>query len=352
MAKSIHFRKLSATQIRHGGRFSQMIIYYGKMLRMFVYENDWKALPMAAIVAGLIAMVVKSNFFISMEGTYRGAFSLTCVGVWIGCFNSIQVICRERAIIKREHRSGMHISSYIAAHMLYQFLLCLLQTIVIMYTLKLSGLNFPEKGFITPWILLDMGITMLLTAFSADMLSLLISCIARTTTAAMTVMPFLLIFQLVFSGGFFALPANLAPVSDFTTAHYGMVAFASQADYNSRKMDLAWDQISLVRYERINVKLTADDIAKMTDTDPDLLKTVMQDETVDFKFTIDDIIKIVGEENAKKEVQERTTKAYINPQYVMTKDNIYHCWRMLILFAFAYAFLAMVILEFIDLDKR
>lgn len=33
-------------------------------------------------------------------------------------------------MIKREHRSGMHISSYIVSHMLYQAFLCLAQTAV------------------------------------------------------------------------------------------------------------------------------------------------------------------------------------------------------------------------------
>ena len=51
-----------------------------------------------------------------MEGNLKGAFALTCVAIWNGCFNSIQSVCRERPIIKREHRSGMHISSYAVSY--------------------------------------------------------------------------------------------------------------------------------------------------------------------------------------------------------------------------------------------
>ena len=43
--------------IRHRGRGAQVWIYLGKMLRMFVYQNDWKVLPMAALIAGLVGMV-------------------------------------------------------------------------------------------------------------------------------------------------------------------------------------------------------------------------------------------------------------------------------------------------------
>ena len=116
--------------IRHRGRGAQVLIYFGKLLRMFVYQNDWKVLPMAALIAGLVGMVVRNKFFINMEGTLMGAFAMVCVCIWNGCFNSIQVICRERDVIKREHRSGMHISSYIVSHMMYQAQLCLAQTIV------------------------------------------------------------------------------------------------------------------------------------------------------------------------------------------------------------------------------
>ena len=115
-------------RIRYRGRGAQVGIYLGKLLRMFIYQNDWKVLPMAALIAGLVGMVIRKKMFINMEGTLMGAFALVCVCIWNGCFNSIQVICRERDVIKREHRSGMHISSYIFSHMLYQALLCLAQT--------------------------------------------------------------------------------------------------------------------------------------------------------------------------------------------------------------------------------
>ena len=65
----------------------------------------------AALIAGLVGMVIRKRFFINMEGTLMGSFAMVCVCIWNGCFNSIQVICRERDVIKREHRSGMHISS-------------------------------------------------------------------------------------------------------------------------------------------------------------------------------------------------------------------------------------------------
>ena len=139
-------RRRHSYRLRHRGRLAQVRIYLGKMLRMFVYENDWKVLPMAALIAALVAMVVRKKFFLNMEGDLMGAFALTCVAIWNGCFNSIQAICRERPIIKREHRSGMHISSYVCAHMIYQALLCLAQSILTVVVFRYVGVQFPAKG--------------------------------------------------------------------------------------------------------------------------------------------------------------------------------------------------------------
>ena len=150
---------------RHRGRGAQVFIYLGKLLRMFVYQSDWKVLPMAALIAGLVGMVIRRKFFINMEGTVMGAFAMVCVCIWNGCFNSIQVICRERDVIKREHRSGMHISSYIVAHMIYQALLCLLQVGVTLFVTKQVGVKYPIEGKIMPLFIVEFGISLFLITY-------------------------------------------------------------------------------------------------------------------------------------------------------------------------------------------
>ncbi|MBR0520460.1 MAG: ABC transporter permease, partial [Spirochaetales bacterium] len=129
--------------LRYRGRIEQIGVCFVRLLRLFVYQNDWKLLPMSVIIAGLVSLVVRNDFFVTMEGTLKGALALSCVAIWNGCFNSVQVICREREIIKREHRSGMHISSYIVSHMLYQALLCLVQSGLTIYICITMGIKIP-----------------------------------------------------------------------------------------------------------------------------------------------------------------------------------------------------------------
>ena len=255
-------------KVHHTGRMSQIGIYLGKQLRFFINENDWKVLPMAAIIAGLVGMVIRKRFWLNMEGDLIGAFAIACVAIWNGCFNSIQSVCRERGIIKREHRSGMHISSYVAAHMIYQFLLCVAQTAITMFVFRQLDVQIPRMGggTVTSFAIADLGITFFLITYAADMMSLFLSSISRTTTGAMTLMPFILIFQLVFSGGVIPLPEWSRPLSNFTISNYGIKAIASISGYNELPMNAVWNTLSGMKGSEVGGTVSVGDIIDKLDS--------------------------------------------------------------------------------------
>ncbi|MCQ2457874.1 MAG: ABC transporter permease [Clostridia bacterium] len=357
--------------LRSRGRVYQIPIYFGKLLRGFVYMNDWKVLPMAAAIAALVSMVVRRDFFATMEGTLKGAFALSCVAIWNGCFNSIQVICRERGILKREHRSGLHITSYIFSHMLYQALLCLAQTVITVYVCNLCGVKLNAKGFITRSLMIDIGTTVFLVSYASDMLSLLVSAIAHSTTAAMTVMPFLLIFQLVFSGGIFTLPAWANGLSNITISNYGLRCIAAQADYNHLPLAAGWDSLVKIEDEPISGETTAGELlsvaGKLTGDDSRLSQIIdtatvmvaadpayaaLAEEKIPFTINLKDVIDGFGREELKASIQERTSASRRNERYEQSWSNITTCWWVLFGFSMLYAVLATVVLEFIDRDKR
>ena len=308
---------------RHTGRLSQTFIYLGKLFRMFIFQNDWKVLPMAAVIAGLVSFAVGANLFKTMEGTLTGTFALSCICIWNGFFNSIQVICRERAIIKREHRSGLHITSYVCAHMIYQAALCIMQAIITIAVCNIMKVILPDKSLITGNPLLDLGIPLFLITYCADMMALMVSSIAKTTTTAMTVMPFLLIFQLVFSGGFFALPEKAMPITNFTIAKWGLTSLCSQGDYNSLPMVSVWN--SAVKMKNIEIE-----------GEKPLQELLVRAENEGKK---DEILKMTGEQNQ-------------NPVYAFDPEIVLRCWRWLVLWMFVYVLVTMTSLEFIDKDKR
>ena len=51
-------------KVHHTGRTSQIIIYLGKQLRFFINQSDWKVIPMAAVIAALVSMVIRKKFFV------------------------------------------------------------------------------------------------------------------------------------------------------------------------------------------------------------------------------------------------------------------------------------------------
>ncbi len=316
-------RELSKEELRYKGRFQQILIYLGKLFRMFVFQNDWKVLPMAAVIAGLVCYVVGANLFVNMEGTLLGTFALSCVCIWNGCFNSIQVICRERAIIKREHRSGMHISSYVCAHMIYQAILCLGQTVVTLAVCVLMKVKLPESSLISGYALLDLGISIFLTTYASDMMSLTASALVHSTTTAMTVMPFLMIFQLVFSGGFFHIDGAAAKLTDFTVAKWGLTAFCAEGYYNDLPMVSLWKTMG-----------------KMDEVEIEGQKPI--------KLAMDYVETYGG----KEELMLECAKYNQNPQYASSADNVLRCWFNLLLFVVVFAGISVGSLEYIDRDRR
>ena len=311
------------SKLSYRGRFAQVGIYLGKMLRMFVYQNDWKVMPMAALIAGLVTISVGKNLFRTQEGTLQGCFALACVCVWNGFFNSIQVVCRERDIVKREHRAGLHMSAYIAAHMIYQLILCTAQTVVTMLICRAAGVQFPAAGVVTGWGVLDVGITILLVTYTADMMALMISCLMRSTTAAMTVMPFLLIFQLVFSGGFFNLSGFADRIKVLTISHWGLDSLCAVGRYNEQPMVTLWN--TLFQFKDVEIE---------------------------GQKPLLDLIRMAEQQDLRGQFLLWSGSYNQNAAYAATAENVLHSWTALLVMLLVFALTAVLILRGIDRDKR
>ncbi|MBQ3404018.1 MAG: ABC transporter permease [Oscillospiraceae bacterium] len=310
-------------ELQYTGRLLQVRIYLGKFLRMFVFQNDWKILPMGAIIAAVVTFVIGTNLFQTQEGTKIGVFALVCVCIWNGFFNSIQAVCREREIIKREHRAGLHMSSYVAAQMVYQLILCAAQTVVTMLICRVTGVQFPEAGLITSTGTIDVAITLLLITYAADLMALMVSCIVRTTTTAMTTMPFLLLYQLVFSGGFFDVSGVAEKLKYLTISHWGMDALCSIGRYNEEPMVSVWNM--LVSFKDIEI----------------------QGQT-----PLKDILIKIEAEGLREPFLLWSAQNNSNPDYAADPSVVLTYWGALVALMLIFAIISVVALEFIDKDKR
>ena len=231
-----------------------------RLLKYFAFRYDWVNLPIAVLITTIVASIAKADFFSSMDGTVKGSLALTCTAIWNGCFNSIKTICRERGNVRRMKERGMYISSYIVAVVIYQALLCMVQTGLAMYTCTLIGIRFPFDGVVVNSLVFEIGITMFLISFAADMLCLCISATVREVATAMTVMPFVLVVHLVFSGSVINISAWSNSISKVMVSNYGVKCIAAQAGYNEKPMMLGWDLLNSIRDNEVGTEFTVGEI--------------------------------------------------------------------------------------------
>ena len=310
-----------AEEIRYKSRLGQIPIFLGKHLRMFINEGNWKTLPLSALIAYMVVYVIGGRMFINMEGTAYAAFAIACVCLWNGVFNSIQVVCKERGIIKREHRAGLHISSYLASHMIYQAIICLIQVAMTVGVFLLFRIHIPAGSVVSGSFLVDMAITMFLITYAADMLGLMISCIVHSTTAAMTVMPFVLIAQLVFSNFVIPLDEVGTTLSNGTISKWGIQTICTVSDYNGQES---------------SVLLTA--LNTMNNKDPESLVSRMQ--------------RVLAIEEVNHKVGRLTASQLQNSEYAFTTEKVLTNWAILAGFILLHALIALLFLERVDHDKR
>ncbi|MBQ0059027.1 MAG: ABC transporter permease [Lachnospiraceae bacterium] len=312
------------------GRIGQTFVYFEKFLRIFFYEKGWKNIIFAGVISLLIAFVIGNNMFYNKENLTGYSFTMISACIWIGIFNSIQNICKERAIIKREHRSGLHITSYMAAHMLFQALLCLVEMIVFVVCCSIA-IDFPDTcvGLVTGNFIVDFCITIFLCIYAADVLALCVSAIVKDPKTAMTVMPFLLIFQLIFSGSMLNLAGPVEKVTNATISRWGITAICAESNYNELQASTG---------------IVMERMLKNADS---------------YKELRAQMVALEGEKVVKEKEKEMFAEfeEYLKTQTIKERfdaivDNVIRCWVLLAVFALLYGFVGILFLKRIDKDKR
>lgn len=198
--------------------------------------NDWHRLIMLFAqpvgITILLSFVAADGTFVNFEDTRSILFALTCGAIWTALFNSIQEICKERNILKREYMANLRLGTYVLSKFIVQFILCAVQMLLVTILFKLL-VGGSEDSVLTYSGLLENYISLTLTAFASAAIGLIISAVAKNPDKAMTVAPFVLIIQLLFSGILFALSDYTEFLSYFTVSRWAVSALGTVADLNS-----------------------------------------------------------------------------------------------------------------------
>ncbi|MCR5790330.1 MAG: ABC transporter permease [Lachnospiraceae bacterium] len=190
--------------------------------------------PIAA--AAIVIWVAGEKMFVSNEMTVSSCLVLASAAIWGGLFNSIQTVVKERANIKRDYVNGIKLRSYIASRVVIQFLICAVQSAILMLSIPgiqtVHGNELPAEGLLCSSVYLEYYIDILLLMLAADMMGLMISCIVKKEETASVLSPYILIAQLIFSGALFQMKGVAEYFSKLMISRWGMEALGSTSRIN------------------------------------------------------------------------------------------------------------------------
>ena len=135
-------------------------------------------------------------------------FVLALVSIWFGTSVASREIIRERAVYTRERMVNLRLLPYVASKLFVLALIVSFQCLLLFGSLKF--LHYSDLMKMPGWALPQL-IIVLLTAMVGLALGLFISAIVKTSEMATSLVPLILIPQILFSG-LVGVPANTARV--------------------------------------------------------------------------------------------------------------------------------------------
>jgi len=127
----------------------------------------------------------------------RALFIIAFVAVLFGCINGTREIVKEASIYRRERTVNLGIVPYILAKVFVLALFALFQSAALLFIV--NAFEPFHQGIFLP-VLLEMYITIVLSGFAGLMIGLTASAFAPNEDTANSLLPFILIPQVIFAG--------------------------------------------------------------------------------------------------------------------------------------------------------
>lgn len=179
------------------------------------------SLPIQLAQAPLVAILV-NGVFSGSEGADSTLvmpsilFFMTIVAVWFGCSNAVREIVGERPILMRERMAGLGVGSYLLSKVTVLGVLSAVQCLILLGITDvwhgLAGMLLQQFGIL--WLCSMLGVLMGLT----------ISAMMRSSEAALSAMPLMLIPEILLAGSIVPLDSlHFIPraLANFTVSRWG-----------------------------------------------------------------------------------------------------------------------------------
>lgn len=234
--KALAFRQMGILSRRYG----EMIVRdRKKLLIQFL---------MAPILGALLSMAFSQSLhpFLVASDTQTFGLALACCCFWIGLFQSIQEISKERAIMERERMADVKVTAYLGSKVLVLGALLLCQTLLLIGFVWIF-IGHPKDGVVFAAMpFAEYMATAWLTAFSAAALGLMVSALVKTTDQAVSAAPFLLIPQILFSDIICGLSGVAEKLSYLAGCRWACLAYGASAKINdlANEYGKSWTETS------------------------------------------------------------------------------------------------------------
>lgn len=210
----------------------QLIILIKRYIKLIA--NDWQQMLLlfaqAPIVGLLLTTVKTEELYSSYDDTKALLFSLGCASIWLGLLNSVQEICKEKVILQKEHMSDLKLSAYLLSKFIVQGILAFIQaTIMVLIFQGIAGKSSNNILIDSFW---DIQIICFLSILSAAALGLFISALVKNSNIAMSIIPLILVPQLLFSGMLFKLEGVADFVSNFVLCRWSVEGLGTSVNLN------------------------------------------------------------------------------------------------------------------------
>lgn len=170
--------------------------------------------------------------------TQTGLLMLVCLAAFVGTCNSIQEICKEKSILKREYMTNLNLGSYVTSKLVVQALLCAAQMLIVVIIFMLSvqsKKDLPTSGALFGSMWIEYFISLFLLAFAADTTALIISALVKTPESSSSFIAVVLIIHIIFSNVLFQLKGAMKTLSCLLPSKWGYEALAISTVFNDTK---------------------------------------------------------------------------------------------------------------------
>ena len=185
----------------------------------------------APIIAFLISLISDSTVYQNYTVTRGIVFTLACASVWMGFFNAIQEVCKEKVILQKEHMADLSLLAYLLAKFLVQIIFSFIQAFLFVFVFqKLVGVS---KYNILLGNFGDVFLICFLTILSSAGMGLFFSCLMRNNDMVTIILPLVMLPQLLFSGILIELKGMAEYLSAITLSRWCSEGLGSSFNLNA-----------------------------------------------------------------------------------------------------------------------